>query len=107
MNDGRYEGRQPARVRHVRVCYVEAEKIDQALVEECWLALRRQPPEVARNHVDELGELLLPVVQRSLGGHQVMDVDAHTVPLEDMAILVAQRLRAGLGPAIAPVGPPL
>ena len=107
MNDGGYEGRQPVRVRHVRVCYVEAEKIDQALVEEGRLAVRRQPPEVARNHVDELRERLLSVVQRSLGGHQVVDVDAHTVPLQNMTILVAERLRASLGPAIAAVGAPL
>ena len=86
---------------------VHAEKIRQALVDQGCLALRGQAPEVARNHVHEQRKLAFPVAQRLLRGHQVVDVDADAVPLEDTAAVVAHRFRAGLGPTIAAVGPAL
>ena len=64
----------------------------------------RHPPDVDRDHVDELREFPLPVAQSLLRGHEVVDVDVHAVPLDDVARVVAQRLCAALDPPMGAVG---
>src|SRR3546814_4343999 len=103
MDGGLYDGRQPARVWLVCVRYVQAEKIYQALVEEVRLAVRSQPPEQAWNQVDELRELPLPVAQRLLRAHLIVDVEIDSVPLHNRSVLIAQRLHSALCPAIGSI----
>src|SRR3546814_12436548 len=99
--------RPPRSTRTDTLCPYTTRCRSQPLVEEVRLALRGQPPEIAGNQVDELREFPLPVEQRRLRGHQIVDVDADPIPLDDPAGLVAQRFGAPLGPSIGPVGPAL
>ena len=73
--DGLYERLQPAHARPVRIRYVQAEKIDHALVEENRLAVWGKPPEVDRNHVHELREFPLALARRRLRLLLLFDVD--------------------------------
>src|SRR3546814_19767402 len=65
--DGLDERLQPAHAWPLRIRYVQAEKIDHALVAENRCTVRSESPDQARNHVHELRELPLPVPQRRFG----------------------------------------
>ena len=75
--DGLDDRLQSAHSRLVCIRYVQAEEIDHALVEESRLPVRSQAPQVARNHVDELRELMLPVAQRLLDRLLIFDFYRH------------------------------
>jgi hypothetical protein len=63
MDDGLYEGRQAAHAGPVSIGHIQPEKIDHALVEEGGLAIGRQAPDMARDHVNELREIMIPIAQ--------------------------------------------
>ena len=52
--DGYYHRLKPAHARPVHIRDVQPEEIDHALVEENRLAVRSQPPDMARDHVHQL-----------------------------------------------------
>ena len=104
MDEGLYGCRQPAHARLVQLRYVvQTEEIEQALVEEGRLAFGRQTPDVDRNHVHELRELALPVAQRLLRAHLLVDVERHAVPLRNRSVLITPRLHPALRPAIGAI----
>ena len=87
--DGLDDRVQSAHARLVRICHIQAEIIDHPPVEEGRLAVGRQPPDMARNHVHELRKLPLPVAQRRLGPLLILNVYCRAVPLGNAPLAVA------------------
>src|SRR6185312_10720214 len=85
---------------------VEAEKIDHALVEEDRLAVRRQPPEMAGDHVHEMRQFPFSRAQLGLDLLEVLDVDRRAVPAGDVAVGVARRPPGIADPAVDAVRAP-
>ena len=79
---------------------VHPKEVDQALVGEGHLATWCLTRDEGRDHIHKQRELPLAVVQGLLRGYHVVDVDAHAVPLDDLARIVAQRLRSALDPTM-------
>ena len=67
MDDGLNHRLQSTDTWFVRIRYVQTEKIGHSPVEENRLAIRRQPPEMTGDHIDELRELPLSLTQCGLG----------------------------------------
>src|SRR6185312_605910 len=67
MDDRLYKGRQASHTGPVGIGHIQPEKIHHALVEESRLAICRQAPDMARNHVNELREIMLPIAQSRFG----------------------------------------
>src|SRR5579872_1275067 len=106
MDGGLDHRRQAAHAGFVGVRHIQAEKIHHALVEEGWLALGRQSPDVARNHVDQLRELALAVAQGGLDLFLLLDVDRDAQPFGDAPLAVAGRSHRGSKPAVRAIGQP-
>ena len=100
MDEGLDGGRQWSHARLVVIRYVQAEKVDQALVEECRLTVGCQATDGDRDHVDELRKLPLPVAQRFLCAHLIIDVERNSIPLRNRSVFVTSRLHPALRPAI-------
>ena len=100
VDGGFNDGRQPARTRLLQVRYIQPKKIYQTFIEEGRFAVRTQPPEETRDHVYELRKLALPITQRLLCAHLVVDVDGNDVPLHNRPILITQRFPAAINPTI-------
>jgi hypothetical protein len=88
--DGFYERFQSADARLVRIRYVQAEIVHHALVEEGRFTIGCQTPNVAWNHVHELGELHLSIAQRRLGSLLVLNVYCGAIPLRDATVAIAR-----------------
>src|SRR5262249_31902341 len=91
---------QPGPARLVQIRYIQAEKIDHALIEEDWLAVRSEPPDVAWNHGHELREFPLPLAQFRLGNSVRVEIGRRPVPPRDTAVPVACRHDSGSIPVV-------
>src|SRR5262249_50798454 len=105
--DGALDERfQPARARLVRIGYVKPEKVHHPLVEEDRFAVPSEPPDQARNHIDELRGLPLAIAQRLDGLLVNVDVKRDAEPSGDTTVTVMRGSCRGASPDIAAAGAP-
>ncbi len=103
MNDFLDDRGSPLRLLPAQVINAYAAKISQSLVKIVGLTFCVKAPDEAWHRIDQHGKFAFALGQRFLRTHQIIDINADTVPLEDRARLVAQRFGPGFSPPIGAV----
>ena len=100
MNTGVERAGQPGLSRPVQFFELIAEEFAKLLATIDRLAIRRGAIDHRRQRFDELPEEALPLAQRFLRSHKIVDVDVGAIPPDDAAAFVTQRFGAALRPAV-------
>ena len=106
MNTGIERAVQPGLARSIQLFEIITEEVAQLLAAIDRLAIRCCAIDHCRQRFNELPERSLSLPQCLLDAQLIVDVMRQTIPLDDPAALVPQRLGAAFHPAIDAIGAP-